>query len=105
MIVLLLGPDSIIGSFEGIGFKVVYAFPGMVIATLFVTFPLMVREVMPVLQEMEMIRNRRRRRWGLTNGQRSEGNMAFHPVGCRIWPGTHGGPFIGRVWCGAGGVR
>ncbi len=53
MIVLLLGPDSIIGGFfEGIGFKVVYAFPGMVIATLFVTFPLMVREVMPVLQEI-----------------------------------------------------
>ncbi|MFC7681231.1 sulfate ABC transporter permease subunit [Paenibacillus sp. GCM10028914] len=53
MIVLLLGPDSIIGGFlEGAGFKVVYAFPGMVIATLFVTFPLMVREVMPVLQEI-----------------------------------------------------
>ncbi|WP_106766675.1 sulfate ABC transporter permease subunit [Paenibacillus faecalis] len=53
MIVLILGPDSIIGGFlEGIGFKVVYAFPGMVIATLFVTFPLMVREVMPVLQEI-----------------------------------------------------
>lgn len=53
MIVLILGPDSIIGGFlEGTGFKVVYAFPGMVIATLFVTFPLMVREVMPVLQEI-----------------------------------------------------
>lgn len=53
MIVLILGPDSIIGGFlEGAGFKVVYAFPGMVIATLFVTFPLMVREVMPVLQEI-----------------------------------------------------
>jgi len=53
MIVLLLGPDTVIGTFfEQIGFKVVYAFPGMVIATLFVTFPLMVREVMPVLQEL-----------------------------------------------------
>lgn len=53
MIVLLLGPDSIIGGFfEGIGFNVVYAFPGMIIATLFVTFPLMVRELMPVLQEI-----------------------------------------------------
>ncbi|NMO96127.1 sulfate ABC transporter permease subunit [Paenibacillus lemnae] len=53
MIVLLLGPDSIIGGFlEGTGFRVVYAFPGMIIATLFVTFPLMVREVMPVLQEI-----------------------------------------------------
>ncbi|ETT36508.1 sulfate ABC transporter permease subunit [Paenibacillus sp. FSL P4-0338] len=53
MIVLLLGPDSALGTlFEQIGVKIVYAFPGMVIATLFVTFPLMVREVMPVLQEI-----------------------------------------------------
>ncbi|XEC93817.1 sulfate ABC transporter permease subunit [Paenibacillus tarimensis] len=53
MIVLLLGPNTIIGTFfEGIGFKVVYAIPGMILATLFVTFPLMVREVMPVLQEI-----------------------------------------------------
>lgn len=53
MIVLLLGPSSVMGAFfENIGLKIVYAFPGMVIATLFVTFPLMVREVMPVLQEI-----------------------------------------------------
>lgn len=53
MIVLLLGPGSAAGAFfDHIGFKIVYAFPGMVIATLFVTFPLMVREVMPVLQEI-----------------------------------------------------
>ncbi|CAM4452660.1 sulfate ABC transporter permease [Paenibacillus tarimensis] len=53
MIVLLLGPNTIIGTFfEDIGFKVVYAMPGMIIATLFVTFPMMVREVMPVLQEI-----------------------------------------------------
>ncbi|WP_219838679.1 sulfate ABC transporter permease subunit [Paenibacillus sp. R14(2021)] len=53
MIVLMLGPTSVLGAFfEDIGFKVVYALPGMILATLFVTFPLMVREVMPVLQEI-----------------------------------------------------
>lgn len=53
MIVLLLGPDSALGAmFESLGVKIVYAVPGMIIATLFVTFPLMVREVMPVLQEI-----------------------------------------------------
>ncbi|SDS18537.1 sulfate transport system permease protein [Paenibacillaceae bacterium GAS479] len=53
MIVLLVGPDTVIGAMlEGAGVKIVYALPGMVIATLFVTFPLMVREVMPVLQEI-----------------------------------------------------
>ncbi|GIQ66093.1 hypothetical protein PACILC2_46610 [Paenibacillus cisolokensis] len=53
MIVLLLGPNTVIGALlEGAGFKVVYALPGMTLATLFVTFPIMVREVMPVLQEI-----------------------------------------------------
>ncbi|MBB3112941.1 sulfate transport system permease protein [Paenibacillus phyllosphaerae] len=53
MIVLILGPSTAIGAlFEDIGFKIVYALPGMILATLFVTFPLMVREVMPVLQEI-----------------------------------------------------
>ncbi|CAM4424326.1 sulfate ABC transporter permease subunit [Paenibacillus alkaliterrae] len=53
MIVLILGPNTVIGAlFEDAGFKIVYALPGMIFATLFVTFPLMVREVMPVLQEI-----------------------------------------------------
>ncbi len=53
MIVLLLGPDTAVGSLLGLaGVKIVYALPGMIIATLFVTFPLVIREVMPVLQEI-----------------------------------------------------
>lgn len=53
MIVLILGPNTVIGSlFEDAGVKIVYALPGMILATLFVTFPIMVREVMPVLQEI-----------------------------------------------------
>lgn len=53
MIVLLLGPGTVIGAlFADIGFNIVYALPGMILATLFVTFPIMVREVMPVLQEI-----------------------------------------------------
>lgn len=53
MIVLILGPSTVLGTlFEDVGFKIVYALPGMILATLFVTFPLMVREVMPVLQEI-----------------------------------------------------
>lgn len=53
MIVLLLGPETALGSlFNWAGVDIVYALPGMIIATLFVTFPLLVREVMPVLQEI-----------------------------------------------------
>lgn len=53
MVILLFGPDSLMGAFfESHGMKVVYALPGMVLATLFITFPLMVREVVPLLQEI-----------------------------------------------------
>ncbi|MDQ6420347.1 sulfate ABC transporter permease subunit [Paenibacillus sp. LHD-117] len=53
MIVLILGPGTVIGAlFADMGVDIVYALPGMILATLFVTFPIMVREVMPVLQEI-----------------------------------------------------
>ncbi|MBW5447040.1 sulfate ABC transporter permease subunit [Cohnella sp. CFH 77786] len=53
MIVLILGPETALGGLLGsAGIKIVYALPGMMIATLFVTFPLVIREVMPVLQEI-----------------------------------------------------
>jgi sulfate/thiosulfate transport system permease protein len=37
---------------SSIGFQVIYAVPGMVLATAFVSLPLVVREVLPVLQEV-----------------------------------------------------
>jgi sulfate transport system permease protein len=52
MFIILFGPQGLIGSwFEGQGIKIIYAVPGMVIATLFVTLPFVAREVMPVLRE------------------------------------------------------
>ncbi|MEJ9212697.1 sulfate ABC transporter permease subunit [Bacillus smithii] len=53
MIILLFGPTTVLGMFfENMGFKIVFALPGMVMATVFVTFPLMVREIVPVLSEL-----------------------------------------------------
>jgi sulfate transport system permease protein len=52
MLVVLYGPDGWIGRhLENGGLRVVYAWPGMVVATLFVTLPFVVREVVPVLRE------------------------------------------------------
>ena len=52
MFITLFGPHGWIGSvFEAHGIKIIYAFPGMLIATLFVTFPFVVREVVPVMRE------------------------------------------------------
>lgn len=52
MLVVLYGPNGWIGKpLETAGFRVVYHFPGMVLATIFVTLPFVVREVVPVLRE------------------------------------------------------
>lgn len=40
------------GALEGSGFKVIYATPGIILATTFVALPLVIREVVPVLQEI-----------------------------------------------------
>ena len=52
MFIILFGPEGWIGSwFESMNIKIIYALPGMIIATLFVTLPFVVREVTPVLRE------------------------------------------------------
>lgn len=52
MFILLFGPNGLIGSwFEQANIKIIYALPGMIIATLFVTLPFVVREIVPTLRE------------------------------------------------------
>lgn len=52
MFIVLYGPGGWLGGgLESAGIRVVFALPGMVVATLFVTLPFVVREVVPVLQE------------------------------------------------------
>jgi sulfate transport system permease protein len=52
MLVIVYGPKGWIGRWlEAGGFRVVYSWPGLVLATTFVTVPFVVREVVPVLRE------------------------------------------------------
>lgn len=52
MLLLLFGRNGVLGPWlEALNFKVAFAMPGMILATLFVTLPFMVRELMPVLEE------------------------------------------------------
>lgn len=51
-LILLWGAGGWFGGLEDIGFKVIFNLPGMVIATIFVTLPFVVREVEPVLHEI-----------------------------------------------------
>ncbi|MCC3421217.1 MAG: sulfate ABC transporter permease subunit CysW [Microcoleus sp. PH2017_07_MST_O_A] len=53
MIVLLYGRLGWFGPWlETAGIKIIFAFPGMVLATAFVTLPFVAREVIPVLEEV-----------------------------------------------------
>ena len=52
MLVILFGPQGWLGRWlEMAGVRIVYAWPGMALATAFVTLPFVVREVVPVLRE------------------------------------------------------
>jgi sulfate/thiosulfate transport system permease protein len=54
MLVALYGPSSTLGAIMGQhGLAVIYHAPGIVLALLFVTYPFVVRSVMPVLLEMD----------------------------------------------------
>lgn len=53
MIVLLYGRNGWFGGvLEATNIKVIFAFPGMVLATAFVSMPFIAREVIPVLEEL-----------------------------------------------------
>ncbi|MCX6640438.1 MAG: sulfate ABC transporter permease subunit [bacterium] len=53
MFIVLFGPQGFLGRwFEAGGMKIVFAVPGIVLVTLFVTLPFVTREVVPVLREM-----------------------------------------------------
>lgn len=53
MFVLLFGANTLIGGFfEGLGIKIIFATTGIVLATLFVTFPFIAREIIPLMQSI-----------------------------------------------------
>ena len=55
MLVLVYGPAATLGRWftTSLGFQIIYAQPGIVLALLFVTFPFVVRAIQPVLMAIE----------------------------------------------------
>lgn len=50
--VLLLGANSLVGGWlVGNGYPIIFALPGIVLATMFITFPFVARELIPVMIE------------------------------------------------------
>jgi sulfate transport system permease protein len=56
MLVILYGPQRALGSWlnQTLGLSIVFAPPGIILALLFITFPLVVRAVQPVLQQLDL---------------------------------------------------
>lgn len=54
MLLLLFGRNSLLAPLlQALGIRVAFALPGMVLATLFVTLPFMIRELIPVLESFD----------------------------------------------------
>jgi len=56
MLVMLYGPQGVLGDFlaNELGFQVIFAPPGIVIALLFISFPFGVRTIQPVLMNLDL---------------------------------------------------
>ena len=56
MLVVLYGPQTAVGSFlkNNLGWQIIFAPPGIILALLFVSFPFVVRTLQPVLMEIEL---------------------------------------------------
>ncbi len=53
MLIVLYGPQGWLGGVLGkAGIQMIYAVPGMIVATVFVTVPFVVRELVPILREL-----------------------------------------------------
>ncbi len=55
MLVVLYGPQTIIGGWfkDQLGWRIIFAPPGIILALLFVNFPFVVRAVQPVLENLD----------------------------------------------------
>lgn len=56
MLVILYGPDGLLGEFffTKLGWQILFAPPAIIIALLFINFPVVVRSVQPVLEELDV---------------------------------------------------
>ena len=93
MFVLLFGANGLVGGWlEAHGLVIIYAVPGMVLATMFVTFPFVARELIPIMQDQ----GREQEEAALTLG--ASGWQTFWHVSL---PSVRWGLFYGVILCNA----
>ncbi len=105
--VLIFGAQGLLGPFlQRHGIEIVFAVPGIVLATVFVTFPFVARELIPLMQDQgttdeEAALNPR----GEPLAGLPDGHAPQHPLGAALRGPVVQRPGDGRVRCRLGGVR
>jgi len=93
MLILLYGANGLLGRWlEAHGLAIIFATPGMVLATMFVTFPFVARELIPIMQDQ----GREQEEAALTLG--ASGWQTFWHVSL---PSVKWGLFYGVILCNA----
>ena len=105
--VLLFSSSSFLGPLlKSWGVQVIFAVPGIVLATIFVTFPFIARELIPLMQEQGTADEEAAlvaRRVGLADVP--AGDAAQYQMGSALWRAAVQRPRHGRVRRGLGPLR
>jgi sulfate/thiosulfate transport system permease protein len=105
MLVLVYGRNGWFGGFfEQHNIQVIFAFPGMVLATAFVSMPFVAREIIPVLEEAGRDQEEAAKTLGATEWQTFWNITPQYSLGVAVWRGADECTGDGRVWGGVGGV-
>ena len=69
MLVMLYGPQEVIGRFllEKFNLQIIFATPGIILSLLFISFPFVVRNIQPVLQDLDQTQERAAATLGANN--------------------------------------
>ena len=102
MLVLLYGRNGWLGPFlESHDWKIIFAVPGMVLATSFVSMPFVAREVLPVLEEIGTDQEEAAKNSGrIRLADLLAGDFTLHSLGLAVWHYFDERARHGRVWRG-----
>ena len=105
--VLLFGAQGLFGPWlHAHGIKIIFAVPGIVLATIFVTFPFVARELIPLMQEQGTADEEAALTLGASGWHDLPArDAAQHPLGAALRRAALQRPRDGRIRRGLGGVR
>ena len=104
-LIVLWGSAGALGFVENdLGIRIIFGMPGIVLASIFVTLPFVVREVQPVLQEVGTEQEQAAATLGSNGGRRFGDHAAVHRLGPDLRHRVDHRPYPRRIRRGHHGV-